>query len=33
MNLAQMAETVLRTGPGREKTALSRRFAAEWQPK
>ena len=26
-----MAETVLRTGPGREKTALSRRFAAEWQ--
>lgn len=29
--LAQMAETVLRTADGREKTALSRKFAAEWQ--
>lgn len=29
--LAQMADAVLRTGDGREKTALSRRFAAEWQ--
>ncbi|MDW4496792.1 ferritin-like domain-containing protein [Sulfitobacter sp. D35] len=29
--LAQMAEAVLRTADGREKTALSRRFAAEWQ--
>ena len=29
--LAEMADTVLRTGDGREKTALSRRFAAEWQ--
>ncbi len=31
MPLAAMAEAVLRTGDGREKTALSRRFAAEWQ--
>ena len=29
--LAQMAEAVLRTADGREKTALSRRFAAAWQ--
>ena len=29
--LAEMADTVLRTADGREKTALSRRFAAEWQ--
>ena len=29
--LAQMAEAVLRTADGREKTALSRRLAAEWQ--
>jgi len=29
--LAQMAEAVLRTADGREKTALSRSFAAEWQ--
>jgi uncharacterized ferritin-like protein (DUF455 family) len=29
--LAEMAEAVLRTGDGREKTALSRRFAADWQ--
>lgn len=29
--LAQMAEAVLRTADGREKTALSRGFAAEWQ--
>ncbi|MEL6618968.1 MAG: ferritin-like domain-containing protein [Pseudomonadota bacterium] len=29
--LAQMAEAVLRTADGREKTALSRRFAAEWR--
>ncbi len=29
--LAQMSETVLRTADGREKTALSRKFAAEWQ--
>ncbi|MDG0982191.1 MAG: ferritin-like domain-containing protein [Tateyamaria sp.] len=28
--LAQMAEEVLRTAGGREKTALSRRFAKEW---
>ena len=26
-----MAEAVLRCGDGREKTAMSRRFAAEWQ--
>ena len=29
--LAQMAEAVLRCADGREKTALSRGFAAEWQ--
>ncbi len=29
--LAQMAEAVLRTADGREKTALSRKFAAEWK--
>jgi uncharacterized ferritin-like protein (DUF455 family) len=29
--LAQMAEAVLRTADGREKTALSRRYAALWQ--
>lgn len=29
--LAEMAEAVLRCADGREKTALSRRFAAEWQ--
>ncbi|WP_415403258.1 ferritin-like domain-containing protein [Tateyamaria sp. SN3-11] len=29
--LAQMAEAVLRTADGREKTALSRRLAAQWQ--
>ncbi|MEM1352470.1 MAG: ferritin-like domain-containing protein [Pseudomonadota bacterium] len=29
--LAECAEAVLRTSDGREKTALSRRFAAEWQ--
>jgi len=29
--LADCAEAVLRTADGREKTALSRRFAAEWQ--
>ena len=29
--LAQMADAVLRTADGREKTALSRRYAAEWQ--
>ena len=29
--LAQMAEAVLRTHDGREKTALSRDFAAQWQ--
>ncbi|WP_300014809.1 ferritin-like domain-containing protein [uncultured Roseobacter sp.] len=29
--LAEMAEAVLRTADGREKTALSRRFAADWQ--
>ncbi len=28
--LAQMAEQVLRTADGREKTALSRRYASEW---
>ncbi|MGC1504834.1 MAG: ferritin-like domain-containing protein [Sulfitobacter sp.] len=31
MPLAEMAERVLRCGDGREKTALSRRLAAEWQ--
>lgn len=31
MPLAEMAESVLRCGDGREKTALSRRLAAEWQ--
>lgn len=31
MPLAQMAEAVLRTADGREKTALSRRFASEWR--
>ncbi|TMM55580.1 ferritin-like domain-containing protein [Sulfitobacter sabulilitoris] len=31
MPLAQMAEAVLRTAEGREKTALSRRLAAQWQ--
>jgi uncharacterized ferritin-like protein (DUF455 family) len=29
--LAQMAEAVLRTADGREKTALSRKLAAQWQ--
>ena len=29
--LAKMAEAVLSTACGREKTALSRRFAAQWQ--
>ncbi|MGC3936951.1 ferritin-like domain-containing protein [Roseobacter sp. EG26] len=29
--LAEMAEAVLRTADGREKTALSRGFAADWQ--
>jgi uncharacterized ferritin-like protein (DUF455 family) len=29
--LAQMAEAVLRTADGREKTALSRRYASLWQ--
>ena len=29
--LAQMAEAVLRTPDGREKTALSRMLAAEWR--
>lgn len=29
--LAEMAEAVLRTADGREKTTLSRRFAADWQ--
>ena len=29
--LAQMAEQVLRTADGREKTALSREYAAKWQ--
>ncbi|MEL6809631.1 MAG: DUF455 family protein, partial [Pseudomonadota bacterium] len=29
--LAQMAEAVLRTPDGREKTALSRKLAAEWR--
>ncbi|MFK7870287.1 MAG: ferritin-like domain-containing protein [Roseobacter sp.] len=31
MPLAQMAEAVLRCADGREKTALSRGFAADWQ--
>ena len=31
MALAEMAEAVLRCAAGREKTALSRGFAAEWQ--
>ncbi|MBM1688533.1 ferritin-like domain-containing protein [Sulfitobacter geojensis] len=31
MPLAQMAESVLRCADGREKTALSRRLAAEWK--
>ena len=31
MPLAERAQAVLRTADGREKTALSRRFAAEWQ--
>ncbi len=31
MPLAQMAETVLRTADGREKTKISREFAAQWQ--
>lgn len=31
MALAQMADAVLRTADGREKTALSRDFAAEWR--
>ncbi|MCX7560056.1 ferritin-like domain-containing protein [Sulfitobacter sp. F26204] len=31
MALAQMAESVLNCADGREKTALSRRLAAEWQ--
>lgn len=31
MPLAQMADAVLRTADGREKTALSRRLAAEWR--
>jgi uncharacterized ferritin-like protein (DUF455 family) len=31
MPLAQMADAVLRCGDGREKTALSRRLAAQWQ--
>ncbi len=30
MPLAEMAEAVLRTADGREKTALSRQYAAEW---
>ena len=29
--LAQMAEAVLRTADGREKTALSRRYASQWR--
>ncbi|HBM38697.1 MAG TPA: DUF455 domain-containing protein, partial [Sulfitobacter sp.] len=29
--LAQMAENVLRTADGREKTALSHKYAAEWR--
>lgn len=31
MPLAEMAEAVLRTGDGREKTALSHKFAAQWR--
>jgi uncharacterized ferritin-like protein (DUF455 family) len=31
MPLAERAEAVLRTADGREKTTLSRRFAAEWR--
>lgn len=31
MSLAQMAVAVLTTADGREKTALSRRYAAQWQ--
>lgn len=31
MALAQMAEAVLRTADGREKTALSHKYAAEWR--
>ncbi|MEH6521419.1 ferritin-like domain-containing protein [Sulfitobacter sp.] len=31
MPLAQMAETVLRTADGREKTEVSRGFAAQWR--
>ncbi|MBB3994671.1 uncharacterized ferritin-like protein (DUF455 family) [Sulfitobacter undariae] len=31
MPLAQMAEAVLRTADGREKTALSHKYAAEWR--
>ena len=31
MPLAEMAEAVLRCADGREKTALSRGYAAEWQ--
>ena len=31
MPLAQMAEAVLRTADGREKTALSHQFAAQWR--
>ncbi|MEQ6247759.1 ferritin-like domain-containing protein [Sulfitobacter sp. HNIBRBA3233] len=31
MSLAQMAEAVLRTADGREKTALSRGFAEQWR--
>ncbi len=29
--LAQMAENVLRTADGREKTALSHKYATEWR--
>ena len=29
--IAEMAEDVLRTGNGREKTALSRKYVAQWQ--
>ncbi len=31
MALAEMAEAVLRCADGREKTALSHQYAAEWQ--
>ena len=31
MPLAQMAETVLRTADGRQKTKISREFAAQWR--